>query len=1124
MTRSEMHGPQRVSPNDGVRPSNRQNANHPNGSPTRRGNFHGGHGHFMHIKDLQSLAQESHQRYEAHLTARKLLDAAEGALKKVDTDVSFKRPDRAYVEWLVGSEIILHIIPKHLERHAAIDSDKDRAGFSRRYSDLRKRVDSQCDMITEIYNKIVEDNVQSGVQPQDTINSGNVNSQRRGINERPDQSPRPLSMPESPVANGSRNDELFLQESRRLISASTKRSPSPRSKPIVKPKPQNLRIHTSQVADAMRPGFRNGDDIAERFSQLRVQRPSALDTVPHGGYKRDSVGASSSSPESTPPTSDTSARSNATISSDGGVPTFSMKPLGPRSMPTASMTPAIPPKIPLSPLHNEQFQPLPQPPKPAYDPSKTAMLSNNTTKPSLNRKASIIGIEERNSRSPQRHSGHQTLANGIVLPARSSSMQPPQTTISATELYKQFQKSNVLVIDVRTREVFDSGHIFAKNIICVEPVGMTHGMSAEELEERLVNSPSAELTLFGKRHEFDLVVYYDQRTSTDAFLVGPPSRTEATHLRTLHDTLFEFDDYKPLRKRPLVLSGGLDAWVDLLGSHSLETSRTTAITQSKSLQSSSRKPARPIGRVPPASANSSLEVRRRRLKEQKTLNADEERRWLEKAQNEEVNPADYQADQSDSEIDQQGEEPPSPFVHSYEDFLRRFPEPASAHPHSYPPPPPPIIQARSQDSLESLPSVPSRPAPAIPRPSYSGVSNRESTLYSPISRQTSATQQPLYTSRSVSHYRKLPRTGLVNFGVTCYMNATIQCLLATIPLSQFFLSDRWRDLTVKNWKGSNGILPSHFANLIRSLWKDEDRAIRPGSLRNFCGRLKDDWGIDRQQDAKEFFDFLVDCLHEDLNQRFNRTPLDTLSEQQERIRESLPFRKAAKMEWERYAHREYSYIADLFAGQHASRIRCTTCNSTSTTFEAFYSISVEIPRSSLRRGSLSLHDCLKSYCQEEKLSGDEVWKCPHCKKEREATKKITITRAPQFLVVHFKRFEMRKGDAKKVHTPIDFPLHGLDLGNYMARDDASVRNQPNESMDIAMTPPYIYDCYAVMRHIGNTLSGGHYISMVRDAARSCWRKFDDEKVSDFDPSKLKGDRILQSAEAYLVFYGRAAAR
>lgn len=82
----------------------------------------------------------------------------------------------------------------------------------------------------------------------------------------------------------------------------------------------------------------------------------------------------------------------------------------------------------------------------------------------------------------------------------------------------------------------------------------------------------------------------------------------------------------------------------------------------------------------------------------------------------------------------------------------------------------------------------------------------------------------------------------------------------------------------------------------------------------------------------------------------------------------------------------------------------------------------------------------------------------------------------------------------------------------------------DEHPDAAVTPPFLYDAYAVMRHLGASGNGGHYISLVRDAARGCWRKFDDDRVSDFDPNRLKSDQRLQNEQAYLVFYGRQVAR
>ena len=196
-------------------------------------------------------------------------------------------------------------------------------------------------------------------------------------------------------------------------------------------------------------------------------------------------------------------------------------------------------------------------------------------------------------------------------------------------------------------------------------------------------------------------------------------------------------------------------------------------------------------------------------------------------------------------------------------------------------------------------------------------------------------------------------------------------------------------------------------------------------------------------------------------------------------------------------------------------------------YEPFYSISVEIPPVSSR--AVDIRDCLQSYCSAEILAGDEVWRCPYCRCEREATKRITITRAPEFLVVHFKRFSAGHSErARKVHTPVEFPLKGLDLEPFMlTQPDVQEKEyiarrygQRDLEAPQSMTPPYRYDAYAVMRHLGGTIASGHYIALVQDKARGCWREFNDDRVTDFNPDSLSPSRRLQNEQAYIVFYQR----
>ncbi|EED23362.1 ubiquitin C-terminal hydrolase, putative [Talaromyces stipitatus ATCC 10500] len=1063
---------------------------------------HSGRAPLPYIKDLQD--QAAHLDVDERSPISVLLSTAAQSIQKCQTLLDSDQVGQAYVQYLRASEIVVNLIPRHAEYRTLPSQNPN---LYAQFSKLMQSIGQQQSTMDTIKQQIIEDNLAHSPPRKNLASSNNTVSSGGYVAYKP-----PNGVIRMPSPTDFQRGNTSQQENVQKING-TMSSPE--------------------------------DILAQRFARLRASQ-SPLPT--NGSAITDQSASVSSRPSSgvvtdyPPRPSANSMPSTMSISSGPGSP----RPLGPRAMGTSHYGPASPKRKPLDTANIS----LPKAPSPAYSPIWS--VPSQPTQPNPPRK-STDSIQATNTRysqlagsrmnSPSRFGDDDNpyrsrTPNGVHLAQESkptSADLPHNTTIRAQQLLEYMRRYNVLVIDVRPRELYDTGHIYARSIICIEPVVLKENVSAEELEERLIVSPEHEQSLFERRNEFDLVVYYDQNTDSVSYLAGSPVGTSAPHLRALYDTLYEFNAYKPLKdgRPPALLVGGLDAWEDLVGSQSLATSSTAAIMGSLQTKRTQQRPGRAFGRVPSASANSSLEIRKRRLREFTPLNHEELTAWMERAKNEEIKPGTYQGDEAgipEEEIDENAvAEPSSPFVHTYEDFLRRFPEPQAIQ-QSMVVPEPRAPVSSTPNYASSIPVAPSRPPPAIPRPSYSGVSDGRQ-IQPTLARQNSATKTALYTSNSFMTRLKLPRTGLTNFGVTCYMNSTLQCLSSTVIMSKFFIDDRFRYYVQKNWKGSQGVMPGLYANLIRSLWKNDVEVIIPTSFRNFCGRLNREWAIDRQQDAKEFFDFVVDCLHEDLNINWQRTQLRPLTFEEEMQRERMPVPKVSKIEWDRYCHREESFISSLFAGQHASRLKCTTCKRTSTTYEAFYSISVEIPHT----GTGDIYQCLQSYCQEEMLSGDEVWKCPYCKCERVATKQIIITRAPQILVIHLKRFSASKTQsARKIHTPVDFPLHGLRMDNFVIPYTPANSESGDQANDNGVsaappsltptTPPFTYDAYAVLRHLGSTLSGGHYISLVRDAQRQCWRRFDDERVSDFNPRDLRFSDRLQNEQAYILFYERVPAK
>ncbi|XP_068608688.1 ubiquitin carboxyl-terminal hydrolase 20 [Brachionichthys hirsutus] len=243
-----------------------------------------------------------------------------------------------------------------------------------------------------------------------------------------------------------------------------------------------------------------------------------------------------------------------------------------------------------------------------------------------------------------------------------------------------------------------------------------------------------------------------------------------------------------------------------------------------------------------------------------------------------------------------------------------------------------------------------------------------------------------------------------------------------------------------------------------------------------------------------------------------------------------------------------SVISDIFDGSVLSLVQCLTCDRVSTTVETFQDLSLPIPgkedlaklhssihqsvpaktgvcpdtygpqgwisyiMDSIRRFVVScmpgwfwgpmvtLEDCLAAFFAADELKGDNMYSCERCKKLRNGVKYCKVLRLPEILCVHLKRFRHEVMYSFKVSSHVSFPLDGLDMQPFLAKESPS---------QVAT-----YDLLSVICHHG-TAGSGHYVAYCQNVINGQWYEFDDQYVTEVH------ETVVQNAEAYVLFYRKS---
>ena len=105
--------------------------------------------------------------------------------------------------------------------------------------------------------------------------------------------------------------------------------------------------------------------------------------------------------------------------------------------------------------------------------------------------------------------------------------------------------------------------------------------------------------------------------------------------------------------------------------------------------------------------------------------------------------------------------------------------------------------------------------------------------------------------------------GLRNLGNTCFLNSSIQCLSATIPLTDYFLGYNYRsEINHDNFLGTGGKLVTAYAELMKKMWLGKDSVVLPTEFKAQLEKFSPQFRGNHQHDSQELLSFLLDGIHE----------------------------------------------------------------------------------------------------------------------------------------------------------------------------------------------------------------------------------------------------------------------
>ncbi|XP_044125427.1 ubiquitin carboxyl-terminal hydrolase 10 isoform X2 [Bufo gargarizans] len=404
--------------------------------------------------------------------------------------------------------------------------------------------------------------------------------------------------------------------------------------------------------------------------------------------------------------------------------------------------------------------------------------------------------------------------------------------------------------------------------------------------------------------------------------------------------------------------------------------------------------------------------------------------------------------------------------------------------------------------------------------------------------------------------------GLINKGNWCYINATLQALVACPPLYHLMkcipvYTKLQRPCTSTPMIDSFVRLMNEFSNMPvipkakPAVAGDKVvRDLRPGpafeptfiyQLLTVSKSTLSDKG--RQEDAEEYLGFVLNGLHEEMlclkkllypqsdilsfvDEENSSISCRVLGPQWAEISNGPDTQPAndegdtyqhgdqaegSDEEWEQVGPRNKSSITrqadfvqtpitDIFGG-HMRSVVYQQSSKESATLQPFFTLQLDIQSDKIR----TVQDALESLVARESVQGYTT----KTKQEVEVSRRVTLEELPPVLVLHLKRFVFEKtGGCQKLTKNIEYPVD-LEISKELL--SPGMRSKIFKGQKT-------YRLFAVVYHHGNSATGGHYTTDVFQIGLNGWLRIDDQTVKVINQYQVVKQTVERTA--YLLYYRR----